>query len=422
MRFRFSLHRRVGLAFAALGAAVALLLAGGLFMAVNDLERRLIDEALSADLEDYVARRERNPNSLPPTTATLRGYIRSGVPVDDALLPDAVAALEPGYHGLQLEGRSYRAVVADQGGNRFYMLYDQTQAERREHALILFLVAGVIAMSLLSAAGGLWLARRVIAPVTLLAQRVAALRPDDIPESLAEDYPKDEVGELARAFDRYLERLDAFIERERAFTSEVSHELRTPLAAIAGAVEVLLADGTFPPRIRERLKRIERNATEMGEVTEALLLLAREEEGGGAGAAYPLEEVLRDVLEKNRPLLAAKPVALHVDICAHPQVTVARPVLAIVLGNLARNAFAYTEQGMIRVILREHAVEFQDTGPGIDAEDLPHVFERYYRGRGGRGAGIGLALVKRICERYGWRIELTSTEGAGTLARLAFRS
>jgi signal transduction histidine kinase len=92
----------------------------------------------------------------------------------------------------------------------------------------------------------------------------------------------------------------------------------------------------------------------------------------------------------------------------------------MVIGNLLRNAFAYTDRGKIRVLLDGGSLTVTDTGIGIDAKDLPRVFERYYHSQRSHGAGIGLSLVKRICERYGWTITIDSEPGFGTASHLEF--
>lgn len=420
MRFRRSLRYRVALAFALFGGLVSLLLATGLYIASHDLEARLIDESLTAELEDYSARRSRNPRSLPPATATVRGYVwsKSEPPAE---IPPALLRLPPGRHDMALEGIPYHVAVADEGATRFYLLYNQTLLARREQHFVVFLAAAIIVMTVISAAGGLWLARHSISPVTELAQRVRGLKPEDWPTPLGADFPQDEVGELAQAFDRYLARLRAFIERERAFTADVSHELRTPMAVINGAAEVLLADESLPERARERMLRIERAAREMAELTAALLVMAREEQA--AVQPRPLcevDEVLQEAVEKHRYLLKNKPMEVEVDIEARPCLAVERPVLGMALGNLIRNAFSYTEGGRIQVRLHADRVVVEDTGAGIRPEELGHVFERHYRGTTSRGAGIGLSLVKRVCDRYGWQVQIESEPGRGTKVQLLF--
>jgi signal transduction histidine kinase len=419
MRIRHRLRYRVAALFAAFGGMVSLIQAFGLYVASHNLEERLIDDTLTAELQDYTVRRARNPRSVPEMTATIRAYV---IPShNDADLPREVAELSPGRHQVTLDGTPYRAAVARQGGERFAILYNETQVLQREQKLVALLFGGVLVMTGLSAVAGFWLAGRVIAPVTDLVRRVANLRPEDRPESLASHYPWDEIRELAQDFDDYLARLNAFIERERAFTSDVSHELRTPLAVINGAAEVLLTDPKLASSPREKVQRIARAAQEMTEITTALLVLAREEGAKTSrSVSCDVQAVLQEVIDKLRQPLQTKSIRLEVEIKAHPQLAVERAVLAMVIGNLLRNALAYTDKGKIRVQLDASSLTATDTGIGIEAQDLSRVFERYYHGERSHGAGIGLALVKRICERYGWSITIDSEPGHGTISHLEF--
>jgi signal transduction histidine kinase len=236
---------------------------------------------------------------------------------------------------------------------------------------------------------------------------------------------------LAQDFDEYLIRLNAFIERERAFTADVSHELRTPLAVVNGAAEVLLTDPKLPETSRHRVARMARAAEEMSEITAALLVLAREEGTQiSRSVSCDVENVLQEVVDKLREPLQAKPIDMKLEIEAKPSLAVERAVLAMVIGNLLRNAFAYTDRGEIRVHLDSQSLTVTDTGIGIEAEKLPRVFERYFSSNNGssnngsshnsRGTGIGLSLVKRICDRYGWSITIDSKQGHGTTTKLAF--
>ena len=423
MRYKHGLRYRVALGFALFGGLVSLMLAVGLYIASHDLEQRLIDETLNAELQDYRARRERNPDSIPQATATIRGFVRSSSRDVPGPLPSVLQLLEPGYYHVVLEGTPYRALVSDLQDERFYVLYNEVQLQRRERGFVAFLATGVVVMSIIAAALGLWLTGRVIAPVTMLAHRVHGLNPERRGEPLASFYPQDEVGELAASFDHYLSRLQDFIERERAFTGDVSHELRTPLAVINGAAEVLLCEPDLSESARNRVKRIGRACSEMTELTSALLGLARESEGAmPPGGACDVEDVLRDVVDKLRVLLQTKPVTVELDIQARPQLEVERAMLAIVLGNIVRNAFSYTEKGRIRIELNGSGVCVEDTGSGIRPEELQQVFQRYYRGSGSSGAGIGLSLVKRICDRYGWQVSLVSNAGSGTVICLQFKA
>lgn len=418
MRFSRSLRFRVAASFAALGGGLSLIIAVGLFLGVRDAGERLIDETLGAEMQDYQARRARNPHSLPPATATLLGYVAPAAPSEPAV-PDDLVGHVPGRKHILLAGAAYRLLVADRGGFRYYLLYNEALFQERQSRLGLFL-AGFVAFMALAAAGvALWLAERVIEPVKELARRVRGIGPDSPPTALAADFPADELGELARAFEHSLDRLAAFIARERAFTADVSHELRTPLAVIRGAAEVLLADEARPEKERQRLERIERAAADMADLSTALLAMARERDEGRR-PPVDLAAVLAGTLEKHRHLLRGKDVAAVLDIRAQAMLAADPSLVAILLANLVRNSFTYTDRGEVRVILEAGRLTVRDTGRGIPREALDQVFQRLYKGRDSQGAGIGLSLVKKICARYGWTIRLESQAGAGTTALLDF--
>lgn len=413
MRFTRSLRFRVATAFAAVGGAVSLTLAVGLYIGALDAGERLIDETLIAEMQDYQARRARNPASLPPATATLLGYVSDGeVPLELRRQP-------LGQHRVSLNAIPYRLAVADRAGVRYYLLYNESLLLERQSRLAIYLAGFVALMVALSLGLALWLAERVIEPVKDLARRVRESGPETPHANIAEDFPQDELGELAQAFEQRLHRLDAFIERERAFTADVSHELRTPLAVIRGAAEVLLADENRPDKERQRLERIERAASDMADLSTALLAMAREMDDGQQGRA-DMATLLEETVDKHRPLLGERPVAVELTLRARPTLAADPNLVVIVMGNLIRNSFTYTERGVVAIQLDEERLSVSDSGVGIPREAVSQVFQRLYKGAGSEGFGIGLSLVKKICDRYGWVIELDSEEGRGTRAVLRF--
>lgn len=420
MRRRLSLRLRVAIYFATFCALLSLLLVAGLFAAAHDAGQRLIDETMRAELNDYIARRSRNPNSLPPASMSLRGYVE---PVDarDITIPDAIHELAIGRHEIRLDDITYRIAVAQHDNLRFYLMFDETRQRVRENRFLMYLLASALVMTLLSAIGGWWLAGLVIAPVTRLAYKLSHASADVPPQLTDETILHDEIGDLARTFDHYLQRLHAFISRERNFTADVSHELRTPVAVIQGSLEVLQADPLLEQRVRSRLARIERAANDMTELIRALLLLAREENTQETS----VEEcntamVLRECIERHRALLKKHNTELIVEIVTEPVIN-AEPILfSVVAGNLIRNAFTYTESGRITIQLLADRLLVNDSGIGIRPEEMGKLFQRYYRGAVSQGTGIGLSLVKRICDRYQWQISIESRENTGTSAQLIF--
>lgn len=418
MKTRRSLRTRVATAFAVFGGGVALALAAILYFTAHNLNQRLIDESLRAEMEDYMARRARNPLSLPPTTASLRGFVAT--PVGDAGdVPAALAALPPGSFEITFEGRKWHAAVADRDGSRYYLLFNEARQQAREQRFLLVLSGGVLVMILLSAIGGWWLAGRVTSPVRMLARRVSAASAGG--QELALGGAGDnEVRALAEAFEQYATRLNAFIDRERAFTADVSHELRTPLAVIQGAAEVLQADDTLSDWHHARLDRIERAALETGALIAGLLALAREDDDADGRGECDVATVAREAVEKHRYLLRGKATQMNLDIQATPTLAAEKVLLAIVVDNLVRNALSFTESGNVTIRVEARKLVVADTGQGIGKEDIGRIFQRHYKGSASQGSGIGLSLVKRICERYGWEIAIDSCEGEGTVAELVF--
>jgi signal transduction histidine kinase len=320
---------------------------------------------------------------------------------------------------IQIGEISYVAARRDVGDARLYLVLDISNVEALEDRLITLALVFVLASLVAAVAVALALSRLVTRPVSRLANLVTALDPTDRGLSLRATFDDRDVGIIAAAFDRYLQRLDDFVVREQAFTDAASHELRTPLAIIQSGVQLLLEESGLSTRGRERLERIHRAVQQMNGLIEALLLLAREGEGA-ATATCSLDEVLRAAVDTHRAAAASSDLELHCEIVA-PQAVGASAVMAnAVVGNLIDNAIQHAEHGRIDVRLESGKLSVQDSGKGIPAEELGRVFDFRYRGPGSRGMGLGLFLVKRFCDRLGWQIHASSSPGAGTRFEVVF--
>lgn len=417
MKYTRSLRYRITLSFFLFGLTLAVAIAGGVKFVVEDIEEKLLEETMRLEHGYFVTRFKEDPNTPLLNTATLSTFI-----VDvgqEHALPPFLRGLQPGIFEISDQDRHYQVVVDSFAGKRLVLLRDITPFEERESAIFLALGLMVVGASVVALWAGYGLGNKVIAPVSNLARAVATLKPDKPMDPISPQYAHDEVGELAQAFDHYLARLRDFIEREQEFTADASHELRTPLAVINGAVELLSADAALSERAQRVLQRIARAGKDMSQVVESLLFLAREQGGlEPRASAEPARvvEVVDEAIQDARHLLAGKPVAVSTQVNADIQLDIPKSTLAIVVGNLLRNAFAYTREGEVKVIVDENSIEVCDTGAGIDQEDLPHVFERHYRGgqTDAYGSGLGLSIVKRICERNRWRVAIDSASGRGT--------
>lgn len=410
-----SLRFRVAFYYALFGIVLSILLSGGVYWVVRQNSHLLIDEILLAELDEHSA----YPEFEPPNTLTLKGYelLPGG---RSKHIPAEIRLLSSGGYTVPVRNRPHRVLVVDKPRARYFMTFDMRRQQAHEAQFFIYVVYFSLFLTISSALGGILLANRVTASVTRLARQVGQAEPSDASLSLAGLAGDDEVGELARAFDRYLRRLREFIERENYFTADVSHELRTPLAVMLGSVEVLEQDEALSSRQKERLARIRRAAQDMSELTWALLMMAREPQYHAEKPSGHVSEVVRRCVEKHLPLIASRPIRMETAVLAEPELDFERPLLEMVIGNLIRNALNNTRSGFVRVSLEADRLRVSDSGIGMRPEELARAMERYYKGTSSTGSGVGLSLVRRICERYGWRIHLESREGEGTMAEIEF--
>ena len=423
MNYRQSLRRRITLSFLLFGALLSLTITIGVYFAVEDIEVELVEEGLQSELEFFLKQQGRPPIGAHQLSSDIELYY-----VDEAskaIVPENIRNLGSGHHDLETDHDLFHILITNESDNHtIYLVRNATAFEQREIALHTALVAAVVVAILIALWLGSWLSGKIILPVSTLARQVSELKPGHhSPLRETNRYADDEVGQLAATFDHYLEQLEQFIEREQEFTSNASHELRTPLAVINSAAELLLENPQLSGRVRSQIERIARAGSRMSQMVEVLLLLAREPNPNDANdkpERCNLKESCLEVSEQHRFLLQGKPVTLRCDIINDFEIETPRAVVAIVLGNLLRNALIYTSEGEVVLTVNNGLVEIKDSGPGIPREQLEQIFQRHYRGAQSGGSGIGLAIVKRICERQRWKIDIKSEEGVGTTVQLYF--
>jgi len=287
--------------------------------------------------------------------------------------------------------------------------------------LVLLVLAAMFAAGL-----GAWLitdqALSPLATVTQMATQIT--RADDLQRRIPQTAsPDDEIGELIQAFNQTLERLEQLFNTQRRFLTDVSHELRTPLTVIKGNIGLLRKLGETD---EESLSSIETEVDRLSRLVGDLLLLAQAESGRLPLVMAPVEldTVLLEVFQQMR-VLAGDRLQLKIPDIDKVQVTGDRDRLKQVMLNLVSNAVQYTPKGgQVSLALRRSGGQAQflvmDTGPGIPSEDLPYIFERFYRAeksrrrtRGG-GFGLGLSIAYWIVRNHGGTIDVTSREGKGT--------
>jgi signal transduction histidine kinase len=407
------LARRIVIAFTLTTLVVSGAFALGIVGVVHFIEEQLVTEELSRDLD--IVLNEDLPAGRSPQLDASTHFFASHLP--EHPMPEVFAALAEGFTELVRDDEAYYVYVRDIGDNRYVLVQEQHEFEARENALFNVVLAGF----LLSVVGawllGRLMANRVMAPVSRLANQVRhrdQLHP--LAPPLALQYPDDEVGHLAAAFDSTLGQLRQTLERERLFTADVSHELRTPLMVVLGACE-LLEQAELPPRAQRQAARIHRAAEEMQDLVETFLMLARArpQQASFAGNTS-LKSVAAEQSERWAPLLAEKGLAFELQVEEEDSAVYNHTLLGAVMSNLLRNALHYTDRGTVRLILGSAGFRVEDSGVGIPLAEQERMFQPFVRGaeERGEGLGLGLSLVKRICAHQGWDVGVTPRQPQGS--------
>ena len=428
MQSRRKLRFRLVVSFALFGFGLSALFAVAALNIRTRVEDQLVNSSLLDDAKWANQQAREHPGEASSGSRLLTGMVKSDRTLYKAPLP--WQNLSNGVHDMHEPGSNgssshYKLAVWRQDGIISFLRYDVSREELGKQQLLIAVIGAVFLFGLLSLVLGLWLSRKVLKPVTELANRLRAFRKTGKAEPLAAYFADDEVGELAHALDEYSNRLTAMVERDREFNSDVSHELRTPLAVIASTTELLQGSPDLTPKLDERLKRIERASRQATELIEALLLLSRAERRGPTrGETTEVGKVAADVIESQRPQMRGKPLTIDLHVADAVNVSAPASVLSVALTNLIGNAIKYTLEGTVRVEVGNNRIEVIDTGPGIKPEDAERLFQRGVRGEGvgGSGAGLGLAIVRRLCDLYGWNVSMRPRSDAnGAVASIIFR-
>ncbi|WAL85021.1 HAMP domain-containing sensor histidine kinase [Pandoraea sp. XJJ-1] len=415
-----SLRKKVALAFSAVTIVLLVTQALGVRLLAEAQEERLITALIRDDIASVVRGYEAAPSTLPPLDDRLNGYL-SAADSSSPALPTTVAQLPPGTHELIADGREIHVTIVPFNHVRLYRVYNFSVYEKHFKEVINALMAttGVFALVAIWLAFGL--SGMLVRQVANLANQVTKLRQDSEPSIQSGEFDEQELIGLVDAFNDYHRRMADMVAREKEFTGNVSHELRTPLTAIKTSCELLDQAPGLDDRARARIAQIERAADHMRELVSALLLLAREETSSTT-QPVALASLVTEVLQPFAERIRAKDIDLVVQVPMDLRVDINDAALTIVLSNLIENAVRYTDVGHIRLAWKDRRLCVEDSGSGIAKEAQPHIFDRLYRGDQAesvaRGFGIGLAIVQKLCARYGWPVTVDSALGQGTRVSL----
>ena len=306
------------------------------------------------------------------------------------------------------------------------------RTEETVRQVLLMLAIGLPVAVCVAVTGGFVLVRRALKPVDNLSQKAAVITQHNLSERLPVVRTGDELERLSLSLNLMISRLEDAINSSKQFVADASHELRTPLAVLRGELENLAQDLQLGPQTRETLGSALEEVDRLADIVEGLLALSRLDTGEvkSEWARFDLAELVTTTADQMSLLAEDKHITVVCDCAERVMVEGDQARLKQVVVNLLDNAIKYTpDGGRIRLEIARDGdsavLDVVDDGIGIPPEALPHVFKRFFRVDGSRsrepgagGAGLGLSIVKSICDAQGAQVEVSSTPGQGSLFRV----
>jgi signal transduction histidine kinase len=311
------------------------------------------------------------------------------------------------YHELVIEHRHHRHSM-------------KSESELDSEDLIDILTWTITPALVLGAAGGWWLTRKALAPVTVLTQAAEKIHERNLSEKLPRSGNGDELDRLTEVFNAMTARLDGSFQRIREFTLHASHELKTPLTILRGELETALQDEPSTSEQRERLASQIDEIERLAKIVDGLTLLTKADAGQVAlkGEPVRLDELVRESFADAKILAQPHGIEVRLEHCDEAVITGDRHRLRQLLLNLADNAVKYNRPGgTVSFSLRRDgpfaALQIANTGAGLAAELQPRVFERFFRGdashhRVVEGCGLGLSIAQWIVLAHRGEIRFAS--------------
>ena len=421
-------------------ALISLLTVTGIFAASLVAERLLVNKALVGEAEYFWKRRSENPDFALPDTLNLQSWFSAQGHAE--AVPAQLGSLPMGQHRVVVDGDNRIVHVSERGGERLYLLFqDETVSNLAFYFGVVPLTLVLLIMYSLAFLT-YWLSKRAVSPIVRLADVIERFdfNARDASELDLRELPGPSDSEtvvLAQALEHFVERSKVSIERERNFTRYASHELRTPIAVIQGSIaslELVELEGAGGRAV----SRIKRASEHMAQLISSLLLLARDRASFDKAEQVNVTELMELMIDEIQSVNQND--AIQVVLRPAPAVMVAAPaaVISIVLGNILRNAFKYTREGIIEVEVGEAYVSISDTGRGLNEAEQHRIFEPFYRvqdadrgvnsddakvpasAQNGQGLGLGLAIVQHFCVTHGWQLVLVSEPGQGSCFTVRF--
>ncbi len=390
------------------------------YVANENLERAVLELDLRAE-RDFLLQNAPNDRPLLWDTASLKAYyLPPGVTDVPQRMPAVFDGLPFPFSGEVEQGEAtYLVTLAEAAEGHLYIAKNITLFEQRETDFLMMLAVIAVAVIGCGLLIGWLTSQRLAQPLQQLASHIARTQPSLNMPRVELDLQDRELRDIAETFDRFLDELEAYVQREQSLLSLASHELRTPVAVIGGALDVIEQRGQLGTQDQRTLQRVRRANDDMQRNVGAILHLTRRMPAAAAPEPLNLPELAREVVDELERAGVAAPGRIALNLAAAPCVTADRALVMMLLRNLARNAVEHT-RGAISIEVGAQHMEVADCGAG-----LPIDRQRYLAGpaappAGGGLSGLGLFIVTLICEKLGWQLSVEQASDAGTTLRVAW--
>jgi len=314
---------------------------------------------------------------------------------------------------------TFHALIVDLPTGKLITMLDIRQLEDQQNTDSVVSTAWIFVLVVLISGAMAWLHANLVRPVRDLAERMQTIDPHNTGARIPTTYKREEIQIIAQASNAHLERVEKFIERERSLLDQASHEFRTPIAVISGAVDVL-KQISLPDTSKPALTRIENAVADLSETMVALLYLAREATPETEPVDVTvLHELLPRLIQDHEHLLGNKSATLKLGDIEPTFIAAPEAMVRIAVSNLIRNAIENTDAGYVELRLHKSIISVADSGSGFNPVEAARRYRDSLRQSTPiRGQGLGLFLIGRICDRFGWKLAIQSTSTNGTHATL----
>lgn len=334
------------------------------------------------------------------------------------------------HHNNHLKNLDLNYIKKNIGEYQLYLGINESYLNKSLNEVYLLIIILNIVIFLILTILGYLLINKTINPLKEILNELKDLQNnEDLSKRLKENRTNDEFEHLITSLNKMLENIENSVKNIKQFTSDASHELKTPLTVIQGYIDLCKKENVSKEELVKTLNQIDLEQKKLQEIIKSFLLLSRIDKEEIKHKKASLDKILFESIEENLLDIEEKNLQLKFDIEEDLEVDFDEKYLQIVINNLLSNAIKYTKEGFIFIEAKRRnkkiVLKIQDTGIGIEKENLSKIFERFYRVDKARtnmkdGIGLGLSIVKKICDRYNCKITFESEVQKGSIFSLYF--